>query len=234
MIVLASVVAIGASMNAWLNRQLLDTDNWVDASDQVLEEPAVRAALSTYLVNELASQHVKVALAGEGGDELFGGYNTYTADRLAPRLGPLAATLRPLIDLLPSSSGARRLDDKAKRFAAKEALAKALGAPVGMVWTDCTVHRTEGGAPVLEYVGTVADRIAALGISSIHLSLSHDASLLNAPTGFTVTVRDLRPYTGAGWIVALCGDMQTMPGLGKPPAAFSIDVDEQGNIVGLF
>ena len=60
------------------------------------------------------------------------------------------------------------------------------------------------------------------------------ASLLNAPTGFTVTVRDLRPYTGAGWIVALCGDMQTMPGLGKTPAAFSIDVDEQGNIVGLF
>ncbi len=55
MIVLASVVAIGASMNAWLNRQVLDTDNWVEASDQVLEEPAVRAALSTYLVNELFS-----------------------------------------------------------------------------------------------------------------------------------------------------------------------------------
>src|SRR6187431_550971 len=71
-------------------------------------------------------------------------------------------------------------------------------------------------------------------MAKTHLSLSHDASLLNAPTGFTVTVRDLRPYTGAGWIVALCGDMQTMPGLGKAPAAFSIDVDEQGNIVGLF
>ena len=52
MIVLASVVAIGASMNAWLNRQVLDTDNWVEASDQALEEPAVRAALSTYLVND--------------------------------------------------------------------------------------------------------------------------------------------------------------------------------------
>src|SRR6187431_19347 len=71
-------------------------------------------------------------------------------------------------------------------------------------------------------------------MAKTHLSLSHDASLLNAPTGFTVTVRDLRPYTGAGWIVALCGDMQTMPGLGKAPAAFSIDVDKQGNIVGLF
>ena len=64
-------------------------------------------------------------------------------------------------------------------------------------------------------------------MAKTHLSLSHDAALRNAPTGFTVTVRDLRPYTGAGWIVALCGDMQTMPGLGKAPAAFSIDIDER-------
>jgi formyltetrahydrofolate synthetase len=71
-------------------------------------------------------------------------------------------------------------------------------------------------------------------MAKTHLSLSHDASLLNAPTGFTVTVRDLRPYTGAGWIVALCGDMQTMPGLGKAPAAFAIDIDENGSTVGLF
>jgi len=71
-------------------------------------------------------------------------------------------------------------------------------------------------------------------MAKTHLSLSHDATLLNAPTGFTVTVRDLRPYTGAGWIVALCGDMQTMPGLGKEPAAFSIDIDAEGNTVGLF
>ena len=71
-------------------------------------------------------------------------------------------------------------------------------------------------------------------MAKTHLSLSHDATLLNAPTGFTVTVRDLRPYTGAGWIVALCGDMQTMPGLGKAAAAFSIDVDASGQTVGLF
>jgi formate--tetrahydrofolate ligase len=71
-------------------------------------------------------------------------------------------------------------------------------------------------------------------MAKTHLSLSHDATLLNAPAGFTVTVRDLRPYTGAGWIVALCGDMQTMPGLGKAPAAFGIDVDAAGNTVGLF
>jgi formyltetrahydrofolate synthetase len=71
-------------------------------------------------------------------------------------------------------------------------------------------------------------------MAKTHLSLSHDATLLNAPTGFTVTVRDLRPYTGAGWIVALCGDMQTMPGLGTKPAAFSIDIDADGNVTGLF
>ena len=71
-------------------------------------------------------------------------------------------------------------------------------------------------------------------MAKTHLSLSHDPALKNAPTGFTVTVRDLRPYTGAGWIVALCGDMMTMPGLGKTPAAFAIDIDERGETVGLF
>jgi formate--tetrahydrofolate ligase len=71
-------------------------------------------------------------------------------------------------------------------------------------------------------------------MAKTHLSLSHDPTLKNAPTGFTVTVRDLRPYTGAGWIVALCGDMMTMPGLGKSPAAFAIDIDANGDTVGLF
>ena len=71
-------------------------------------------------------------------------------------------------------------------------------------------------------------------MAKTHLSLSHDPALKNAPTGFTVTVRDLRPYTGAGWIVALCGDMMTMPGLGKAPAAFAIDIDANGDTVGLF
>ena len=71
-------------------------------------------------------------------------------------------------------------------------------------------------------------------MAKTHLSLSHDPALRNAPTGFRVPVRDLRPYTGAGWIVALCGDMMTMPGLGKNPAAFAIDIDENGDTVGLF
>jgi formate--tetrahydrofolate ligase len=71
-------------------------------------------------------------------------------------------------------------------------------------------------------------------MAKTHLSLSHDAALLNAPEGFTVTVRDIRAYTGAGWLVALCGDMQTMPGLGERPAAFTVDIDENGRTVGLF
>jgi formyltetrahydrofolate synthetase len=71
-------------------------------------------------------------------------------------------------------------------------------------------------------------------MAKTHLSLSHDPELLNAPTGFDVTVRDLRAYTGAGWIVALCGTMQTMPGLGAKPAAFEVDIDESGRTVGLF
>jgi len=71
-------------------------------------------------------------------------------------------------------------------------------------------------------------------MAKTHLSLSDDPQLRNAPTGFTVTVRDLRPYTGAGWIVALCGEMMTMPGLGKKPAALEIDVDAEGRTVGLF
>jgi formyltetrahydrofolate synthetase len=71
-------------------------------------------------------------------------------------------------------------------------------------------------------------------MAKTHLSLSHDPKLPNAPTGFTVGVRDLRAYTGAGWIVALCGDMQTMPGLGKTPAAMDVDIDEHGETIGLF
>ncbi len=71
-------------------------------------------------------------------------------------------------------------------------------------------------------------------MAKTHLSLSHDPGLLNAPTGFTVTVRDIRAYTGAGWLVPLLGDMQTMPGLGVKPAAFEVDIDESGTTVGLF
>jgi len=80
------------------------------------------SALPTYLVSELAAGEVKVALSGEGGDELFGGYYTYVADLLAPRIGGLAALAAPLIERLPSSDGKVSFDYKAKRFARGAAL----------------------------------------------------------------------------------------------------------------
>ena len=71
-------------------------------------------------------------------------------------------------------------------------------------------------------------------IAKTHLSLGADPKLGATPTEFTLPIRDLRPYTGAGWILALAGDMQTMPGLGIDPAALHIDVDAEGTIHGLF
>jgi formate--tetrahydrofolate ligase len=71
-------------------------------------------------------------------------------------------------------------------------------------------------------------------MAKTHLSLSADPGLLGAPENFTLPVRDIRAYTGAGWLVPLCGDIQQMPGLGKTPAALNVDIDEHGRTVGLF
>jgi formate--tetrahydrofolate ligase len=71
-------------------------------------------------------------------------------------------------------------------------------------------------------------------MAKTHLSLSADAALLNAPENFSLPVRDVRAYTGAGWLVPLCGDIQQMPGLGPSPAAHNVDVDETGRTIGLF
>jgi formyltetrahydrofolate synthetase len=97
------------------------------------------------------------------------------------------------------------------------------------------------GAVLLPAARQKAEQFTKAGLGHVpicmaktHLSLSADPSLANAPTGFTIPVRDLRAYTGAGWIVALCGDMQTMPGLGASPAAFNVDIDAEGRTIGLF
>jgi len=80
------------------------------------------SALPTYLVSQLASGHVKTAMSGEGGDELFGGYYTYVADLLARRVGRLAPLARPLAEALPSRHDRVGFDYKAKRFARAAAL----------------------------------------------------------------------------------------------------------------
>ncbi len=70
-------------------------------------------------------------------------------------------------------------------------------------------------------------------IAKTHLSLSSDPSLKGAPTGWTLPVREVRASVGAGFVYPICGDMRTMPGLGANPAAAKIDIDENGEIVGL-
>ncbi len=70
-------------------------------------------------------------------------------------------------------------------------------------------------------------------IAKTHLSVSSDASLKGAPTGWTLPVREVRASIGAGFVYPICGEMRTMPGLGKTPAAAGIDIDGNGEIVGL-
>lgn len=71
-------------------------------------------------------------------------------------------------------------------------------------------------------------------MAKTHLSLSHDPNLKGRPTGFKVPIRDVRASVGAGFLYPLLGQMRTMPGLPKVPAGTKIDIDENGNIVGLF
>src|SRR5699024_6686961 len=86
-----------------------------------------------------------------------------------------------------------------------------------------------------------AAELTALGFGNLPIcmaktqySFSDNQSLLGAPDGFTVTVRNLKVSAGAGFLVALTGDIMTMPGLPKVPAAEKVDVDENGRISGLF
>jgi formyltetrahydrofolate synthetase len=100
------------------------------------------------------------------------------------------------------------------------------------------------GADGVDYLPQAAKDIArlqALGLGTYpvcmaktHLSLSHDPLLLNRPTGFRLPIRSVVPSAGAGFVVALCGDMQRMPGLGSTPAYANVDIDEDGRTVGLF
>ena len=100
------------------------------------------------------------------------------------------------------------------------------------------------GAADVSYTSQASSQIAdyeANGFGNLpicmaktHLSLSHDPTLKGAPTGFTFPVREVRASVGAGFIYPVCGDMRTMPALPEHPAAERVDIDAEGNIVGLF
>jgi formyltetrahydrofolate synthetase len=71
-------------------------------------------------------------------------------------------------------------------------------------------------------------------MAKTHLSLSGDASLKGRPEGFDLAIREVRASVGAGFIYPIVGTMRTMPGLGSSPGGLNVDIDEEGNIVGLF
>ena len=106
-----------------------------------------------------------------------------------------------------------------------------------------TVATRVYGADGVEYSGTANKQLATyteagfgnlpVCIAKTHLSISSDPSLKGAPTGWTLPVREVRASVGAGFVYPICGDMRTMPGLGRVPAAMGIDIDADGNIVGL-
>ena len=106
-----------------------------------------------------------------------------------------------------------------------------------------TVATRVYGADGVEYSGTANKQLATyteagfgnlpVCIAKTHLSVSSDPSLKGAPTGWTLPVREVRASVGAGFVYPICGDMRTMPGLGRVPAAKGIDIDADGNIVGL-
>ena len=98
---------------------------------------------------------------------------------------------------------------------------------------DDVVYYLDAERKIEQFTAAGLDKLP-MCMAKTPLSLTHDPTQLGAPTGFTLPVRDMRAYTGAGWLVPLCGDIMQMPGLGKTPAAFEIDIDSDGNTVGLF
>lgn len=107
-----------------------------------------------------------------------------------------------------------------------------------------TIARDVYGAGGVEYSATANQQIAdfeksgfgylPICMAKTHLSISHDPALKGAPKGFTVPVREVRASVGAGFIYPLLGEMRTMPGLGTKPAYMQVDIDDKGNVVGLF
>ena len=107
-----------------------------------------------------------------------------------------------------------------------------------------TIAKEVYGAADVEYKKKARKNIATyeergwghlpICMAKTHLSISHDKNLKGRPEGFTLPVRDVRPSIGAGFLYPLCGSMRTIPGLPGEPAGNEVDIDEDGNVVGLF
>jgi formate--tetrahydrofolate ligase len=107
-----------------------------------------------------------------------------------------------------------------------------LNALARRIYGGAGAELSEGARRTLERLPADLHRVP-LCVAKTHLSLSHDPELVGAPADFVLPVRELRSYTGAGWLVAVCGETQTMPGLPANSAAERMDIDAEGRIVGL-
>jgi formate--tetrahydrofolate ligase len=210
-----------------------------DGSVQAIERGAANLARHIGIVKEFGLNAVVAVnrMPGDTDDEVA------TVRRLALELGAHAAAVNTAFE--DGGEGARELAEAAVDAAETPNAFEPvypLDAPI-VNKIEAIAKRVYGadGIFLLPAAENDVKRFTEQGLDTVpicmaktHLSLSHDPALTNAPTGFTVPVRAVRAYTGAGWLVALCGDMQTMPGLSATPAAFNVDIDENGRTVGLF
>ena len=148
-----------------------------------------------------------IARGGEGGKEL--------AEKVVKTIETKEAHFKPIYD--------EKLSIKEKL----NVLAKEIYRAGDVVFTS----NAEKAISEIEKLGK--DKLP-ICVAKTQYSLSDDPQKLGSPKGFTLTVRDVRLSAGAGFIVALTGDIMTMPGLPKQPAAYKIDVDDDGNVSGLF
>jgi formate--tetrahydrofolate ligase len=159
---------------------------------------------------------------------------TEAIKRVALELGAYAAELNDGFER--GGAGAAALAEAVKAAAARPTAFTPLYADSDPLRRKLeAVARKAYGAAEVELTPAAAGQLRRLEdegldhlpvcMAKTHLSLSHDPNALGAPRGFTLPIRELRAYTGAGWVVALCGDMQTMPGLPSKPAAFAVDIE---------
>jgi formate--tetrahydrofolate ligase len=210
-----------------------------DGGAEAIERGAANLARHIGIVREFGLNAVVAVnrFPGDGDEEIA------TVRRLALELGAHSAAVNSSFE--DGGEGAVELAEAVVEAAEAPSSFEPiypLEAPIAEK-IDAIARRVYGadGAFLLPAAENDIRRFTAQGLDRVpicmaktHLSLSHDPDLVGAPSGFTVPVRKVRAYTGAGWLVALCGDMQTMPGLSATPAAFNVDIDENGRTVGLF